>query len=246
MEDVCVLQLDARPPGGPECRLAFFGVFDGHGGVACATAASQQLHSRVLEAGLLGKGLLAGGKTDAKACKAAVAEGFKTTDAALLKECAAKGWQDGACAVAVWVLQELVLVANVGDAKCILARLPEQPASSAADAQAPKPKAIVLTKEHTALIERQRIEKAGGTVVNGRLAGRIQISRSFGDAAFKRLGCSAAPDVTAFPLTRRDRFMLLGCDGFWGPPPLPPPPPNPSQDTAAAAATALTRPTGQG
>ncbi|PNW78595.1 hypothetical protein CHLRE_09g390600v5 [Chlamydomonas reinhardtii] len=143
-------------------------------------------------------------------------QGFKTTDAALLKECAAKGWQDGACAVAVWVLQELVLVANVGDAKCILARLPEQPASSAADAQAPKPKAIVLTKEHTALIERQRIEKAGGTVVNGRLAGRIQISRSFGDAAFKRLGCSAAPDVTAFPLTRRDRFMLLGCDGFWG------------------------------
>ncbi|KAG2454060.1 hypothetical protein HYH02_001101 [Chlamydomonas schloesseri] len=124
---------------------------------------------------------------------------------------------DGACAVAVWVLQELVLVANVGDAKCILARAPEQPASGAsAAASQPKPKAIVLTKEHTALIERQRIEKAGGTVVNGRLAGRIQISRSFGDAAFKKLGCSAVPDVTAFPLTARDRFMLLGCDGFWG------------------------------
>ncbi|KAG2432497.1 hypothetical protein HXX76_008842 [Chlamydomonas incerta] len=127
--------------------------------------------------------------------------------------------QDGACAVAVWVLQELVLVANVGDAKCILARAPDRPTPPAAGAQPAtqsKPKAIVLTKEHTALIERQRIEKAGGTVVNGRLAGRIQISRSFGDAAFKKLGCSAAPDVTAFPLTARDRFMLLGCDGFWG------------------------------
>jgi integrin-linked kinase-associated serine/threonine phosphatase 2C len=43
-----------------------------------------------------------------------------------------------------------------------------------------------------------------------------QISRSFGDAAFKKLGCIATPDVTAFPLTPRDAFMLLGCDGFWG------------------------------
>ncbi|GLC68531.1 hypothetical protein PLESTF_000702200 [Pleodorina starrii] len=129
--------------------------------------------------------------------------------------------QDGACAVTVWVLQELVLVANVGDAKCVLARLPEKSAGGAA-AAAPaaagesKPKAIVLTKEHTALLERQRIEKAGGTVVNGRLAGRIQIARSFGDAAFKKLGCSSTPDVMAFPLTPRDAFLLLGCDGFWG------------------------------
>ncbi|KXZ56350.1 hypothetical protein GPECTOR_1g31 [Gonium pectorale] len=121
---------------------------------------------------------------------------------------------DGACAVAVWVLQDLVLVANVGDAKCVLARAPED--AKAGPKPAPTLKAIVLTKEHTALLERQRIEKAGGTVVNGRLAGRIQIARSFGDAAFKKLGCSSSPDVMAFPLTRRDSFMLLGCDGFWG------------------------------
>lgn len=49
------------------------------------------------------------------------------------------------------------------------------------------PKAIVLTKEHTALVERQRIEKAGGAVVDGRLAGRMQVSRSFGDPALKKV-----------------------------------------------------------
>ncbi|GFR45250.1 hypothetical protein Agub_g6356 [Astrephomene gubernaculifera] len=239
MEDVCVLQLDARREPSAACRLAHFGIFDGHGGLSCASFAAQHLHARVLEAGLLRKGLQ-GGKADAKACKASIAEGFKTTDEALLKECASKNWQDGACAVAVWVLQDLVCVANVGDAKCVLARMPDKPsssnpvASSAAQPQPPqtspaaaaagasvpapasKPKAIVLTKEHTALLERQRIEKAGGSVVNGRLAGRIQIARSFGDAAFKKLGCSSTPDVTAFPLTRRDSFLLLGCDGFWG------------------------------
>ncbi|GIL48529.1 hypothetical protein Vafri_5028 [Volvox africanus] len=32
----------------------------------------------------------------------------------------------------------------------------------------------------------------------------------------KQLGCSSMPDVTAFPLTARDAFLLLGCDGFWG------------------------------
>lgn len=32
--------------------------------------------------------------------------------------------QDGACAVTAFVLDELVLVANVGDAKCVLARRP--------------------------------------------------------------------------------------------------------------------------
>ncbi len=45
----------------------------------------------------------------------------------------------------------------------------------------------MLTKEHTALVERQRIEKAGGTVVDGRLAGRMQVSRSFGDPALKKV-----------------------------------------------------------
>ncbi len=30
-----------------------------------------------------------------------------------------------------------------------------------------------------------------------------------------QVGCSATPDVTAFELTPRDQFLLLGCDGFW-------------------------------
>ncbi|EFJ51267.1 hypothetical protein VOLCADRAFT_42867, partial [Volvox carteri f. nagariensis] len=210
MEDVCVLQLDARPEEHqPNCSLAYFGIFDGHGGVSCASFAAQHLHSRVLDSGLIRK-------PDAKACKAAIVEGYKKTDEALLKECTAMNWQDGACAVTVWVLQGLVLVANVGDAKVAGSSTNTSTTAGTGTAVDPKPRAILLTKEHTALLERQRIEKAGGSVVNGRLAGRIQVARSFGDAAFKKMGCSGTPDVTAFQLTSRDLFLLLGCDGFWG------------------------------
>ncbi len=28
-------------------------------------------------------------------------------------------------------------------------------------------------------------------------------------------GCICTPDVTAFAVTGRDRFLLLACDGFW-------------------------------
>lgn len=60
MEDVHVIQLDASPdvetcgssataPG----RLAFFGIWDGHGGVECATFASQHLNPNAIKAGIL-------------------------------------------------------------------------------------------------------------------------------------------------------------------------------------------------
>lgn len=36
-------------------RLAHFAIFDGHGGVTCASMAAQHLHLRVLESGLIRK-----------------------------------------------------------------------------------------------------------------------------------------------------------------------------------------------
>lgn len=44
----------------------------------------------------------------------------------------------------------------------------------------------------------------------------MQVSRAFGDAQFKPFGSSASPDVTAFNICERDRFMVCACDGFWG------------------------------
>eukprot|EP00976_Prorocentrum_cordatum_P060046 1175738-Prorocentrum_minimum.AAC.7 len=60
--------------------------------------------------------------------------------------------------------------------------------------------------------------QTGGVVTEGRLQGRVEVSRSFGDRAFKRVGMSAAPDLRTFERKQSDRFVLLGCA------PLPPGP----------------------
>jgi len=80
-------------------------------------------------------------------------------------------------------------------------------------------KAIVLTREHKAIFpqERSRIQKAGGSIgSNGRLQGRIEVSRALGDRQFKKVGLIATPDVHSFELTKKDHFIILGCDGLWG------------------------------
>lgn len=41
------------------------------------------------------------------------------------------------------------------------------------------------------------------------------MSRSIGDLQFKKCGMSAVPDIKVFNLSKQDRFLLCGCDGFW-------------------------------
>ncbi|KAI8475948.1 MAG: phosphatase 2C-like domain-containing protein [Monoraphidium minutum] len=238
-EDVWVAEGDARGSGrrdgtggggGGEAplRVSFFAVFDGHGGRGCAAYAAENLHAAALRVGLVAPEAAAGAAPlDVKRVRQAVSEAFKSTDAELCKLCEAKGWQDGAAAVVAWLLGDLVVVANAGDAKAVLAREPADKDKAAGQAG---PRALTLTKEHLAIhtAERQRIAAAGGFVSkDGRLNGRIQVSRSFGDAQFKRRGATAAPDMQArpcrgraragvFTLTPRDLFLLLACDGFWG------------------------------
>ncbi|KAL4419448.1 hypothetical protein ABPG77_003561 [Micractinium sp. CCAP 211/92] len=296
-------------------RLSFFAIADGHGGANVARYVAEHLHTAAMEAGLAEEArrlseaaaaaaAAAGDKGSAQAaacpqpslkqCRAAIAEGFKELDRKVLERCAADGWPDGCTAVAVWVLGDTVLVAHVGDARCVLARRPaaptggingETPAAPApggsngaaaagagsgegapaaaaeagqeagqlgaegqtlaaaqqiqqgqaqqaqqqAQQQVQQParqqqqletlKAVTLTREHKPVFpgERQRIEKAGSFVsADGRLAGRIEVSRAFGDRQFKRSGMSVLPDIQAFQLGPREAFLLLACDGFWG------------------------------
>ncbi|KAL4440518.1 hypothetical protein ABPG75_003519 [Micractinium tetrahymenae] len=305
-------------------RLSFFAIADGHGGANVARFAAENLHAAVMKAGLaaeaqrLAEAAAAaaaaaaagdgGGEAGSRAqppacpqpslkqCKAAITEGFRELDKKVLERCAADGWPDGCTAAAVWVLGDTVLVANIGDARCVLARRPAAPSAGSAEGgagtaaaaggsegatgaavaaggsaggevaaagaaeggqgaqqpQAAEPtgvagqqpqqgqqvpqqvqqaqqaqqqqqleplKAVTLTREHKPVFpgERQRIEKAGSFVsADGRLAGRIEVSRAFGDRQFKRSGMSAAPDIQAFQLGPREAFLLLACDGFWG------------------------------
>ncbi|PVH64267.1 hypothetical protein PAHAL_2G226000 [Panicum hallii] len=127
---------------------------------------------------------------DVKAAKKAIIEGFRRTDESLLQESTKGNWQDGATAVCVWILGQMVVVANAGDAKAVLARSTSTNGEGVVDDTKSQLKAIVLTREHKAIFpqERSRIQKAGGSVgSNGRLQGRIEVSRAFGDRQFKKV-----------------------------------------------------------
>ncbi|KAI5441558.1 hypothetical protein KIW84_010869 [Lathyrus oleraceus] len=156
---------------------------------------------------------------DVKTAKRSILDGFRKTDESLLQASAEGGWQDGATAVCVWVLGQKVFVANVGDAKAVLARSVVSVGSQDNSDKVNALKAIVLTREHKPIFpqERSRIQKAGGAVSsNGRLQGRLEVSRAFGDRQFKKVGLVATPDIHSFDLTDRDHFIILGCDGLWG------------------------------
>ncbi|KAK9812811.1 hypothetical protein WJX72_004205 [[Myrmecia] bisecta] len=213
MEDVQVQVADARRDKHDSRRVSFFAVLDGHGGRNVAHFASEHLHESVLEAGLLTNKDGGAAIDAAKRMKQAVLAGFEATDKKVVQRCAAERWMDGATCVAVWVVEETVVVANIGDSKCVLARTSDQANSQG------QVKAITLTRDHKAFhpAERTRIEQAGGVVAaDGRLEGRVEVSRSFGDRQFKQKGMVATPHIQIFNITDRDQFLLCGCDGFWG------------------------------
>ncbi|XP_074590361.1 LOW QUALITY PROTEIN: putative protein phosphatase 2C 67 [Curcuma longa] len=243
MEDAWVVLLDASLETPGKLRCAHFSIYDGHGGRMAAEYAQKHLHPNVLAAGLprelpfgwMGFFFSSSHNADLntketwrfliyimdiKVAKKAIIEGFRKTDESLFQESAKGNWQDGATAVCVWILGETVLIANIGDAKAVLARsVGEESSQALSDKTRSQLKAIVVTREHKAIYpqERARIQKAGGSVSsNGRLQGRLEVSRAFGDRQFKKVGVIAIPDVHSFELTEREHFMILGCDGLWG------------------------------
>ncbi|CAI8594940.1 unnamed protein product [Vicia faba] len=213
MEDEWVVLLDAARDYPGNLRCAHFAIYDGHGGRLAAEYAQKHLHGNVLAAGLPRELL------DVKTAKRSILDGFRKTDESILQASAEGGWQDGATAVCVWVLGQKAFVANVGDAKAVLARSVVTVGSEDNSDEVHTLKAIVLTREHKPIFpqERSRIQKAGGIVSsNGRLQGRLEVSRAFGDRQFKKVGLVATPDIHSFDLTDRDHFIILGCDGLWG------------------------------
>jgi protein phosphatase 1G len=118
----------------------------------------------------------------------------------------------GCTAVVVLIKDNVLYVANLGDSRCILSR---------------DNKAFPLSSDHKPddQTEKQRIERAGGQVVCGRIKKynkKISISRAFGDYLYK--GNSSLPQkeqmIIAWPdvvveqlKPNKDEFMVLVSDG---------------------------------
>ena len=101
-------------------------------------------------------------------------------------------------------------IANAGDSRCVLGR---------------GGKAVPLSYDHKPENEEEteRIYKAGSTIVEGRVDGNLNLSRSLGDLKYKvkkhlkpeEQPITANPDLKLVDIQADDDFIIMGCDGIW-------------------------------
>jgi len=124
----------------------------------------------------------------------------------------------GCTAVVCAVTGDTIVVANAGDSRAVLCRGGQ---------------AIEMSMDHKPNLpgETRRIQKAGGVVIEQRVAGNthyrvngnLNLSRSIGDLAYKQNGSlhpkdqmiCCTPDIQTFRRQPGDEFMIIACDGVW-------------------------------
>ncbi|XP_063762579.1 integrin-linked kinase-associated serine/threonine phosphatase 2C isoform X2 [Eleginops maclovinus] len=188
-------------------QVSYFAVFDGHGGARASRFAAENLHHN------LAKNFPSGETENVdKLIKKCLLDTFRQTDEEFLRKASSQkpAWKDGSTATCVLLVDDTVYVANLGDSRAVLCRM-----ESAEDQR--KCVTLSLSKEHNPTIyeERMRIQRAGGTVRDGRVLGVLEVSRSLGDGQYKRCGVISSPELRRLQLTANDRFILLACDGLF-------------------------------
>lgn len=209
----------------PKC--SFFGVYDGHGGAACADFLRDHLHQFIIKAPAFPWNP-----------KEALRTGFLEAERTFVGTVATRSQdsvseRSGSCALVMLVVNDSCYVANVGDSRAIMS------------GEGGK-RLFLLSKDHKpgSEDESKRISEAGGSIYQSQtwqyratpeglrketnlgpvrlLPGRLSVSRSFGDAEAKieRFGGNpsvliATPDIRSFKISPDHDFVLLGSDGVF-------------------------------
>ncbi|VDD83668.1 unnamed protein product [Mesocestoides corti] len=208
-----VSKVAAGAYSGEAQRISLFGVFDGHGGARAAHFAKQRIMEQL--SAKFPSGDLAQIEKDIKRILLDV---YKKTDEEFLREASRQRphWKDGSTATTVLLVNNTLYIANIGDSAVVIARYRGKQEDKLASTSLT---GIQLTRDHTPLDpgERERLARTSGIrIIDGRVNGQLEVSRSFGDYQFKRHGVTCIPDVKKYELVRgRDRFILIACDGLW-------------------------------
>lgn len=207
MEDehlICPSLREQCPALSTERDYAVFAIFDGHGGKQVAGFVKTFLAVE------LGNALAAEepreGPLSDKRLKKATEAAFQRIDSRIASELT--GCYDGCTAVVVLVNEETVVCANLGDSMAYLCRKEDEEL---------KPIGLQMRQHKCWMMkEKERILRSGGAVENGRINGVLEVSRAFGDITLKKFGVLCTPEYMKFKVElSKDRFVLLGCDGFW-------------------------------
>jgi serine/threonine protein phosphatase PrpC len=190
---------------------SLFAVFDGHGGKEVAVFCEKYFGSELKKNSHF--------KADGDMTKA-LTETFLIMDEMLesldgqkeLAEIKGDGTASfaGCTANVILIHKNMIYCANAGDSRTIMWT---------------KNEVAHLSTDHKPEdeIEENRITKAGGYISMGRVNGNLNLSRALGDLEYKKdksitpaeQVISGVPDVLSWPLTKDDKFLVMGCDGVW-------------------------------
>ena len=201
MEDAHTVALSLpRIPGGRlEWEGALTAVFDGHNGSRIAHVSASSVVGWVTS--------LSNQAYANQDWQAALRQAFMNGDAELFRSI--PGEQSGCTANVLLLIGTTLLCANAGDSRAVMCR---------------GGVVVPLSEDHKPMnpIEKARVEKAGGFVLNGRVNGILSLSRALGDYSLKQAeiapelqAVTALPDVLAIQLVIEDEFVIQACDGIW-------------------------------
>ncbi|KNC52858.1 protein phosphatase 2C isoform gamma [Thecamonas trahens ATCC 50062] len=188
-------------------RIAFCGVYDGHGGKRASEYVSKHLHNVIATSQHFAH----------RRIREAIEEGFAKVEEGWMSKAYEGNMEDGTTAVVALLVNNLLWVANVGDSECVLVRN-----------GAPTCLSIVHNAK-TNHAEEVRVVQAGGRIRRSRLVHpiwavlNIGVTRSIGASSLKAgpntdgkpSGLIAEPDINCVELTHEDEFLILACDGLW-------------------------------
>ncbi|XP_056639774.1 protein phosphatase 1A [Diorhabda carinulata] len=181
---------------------SYFAVFDGHAGANVSAHCAEHLLETIMAT-----------EEFQDDVKKAIHKGFLELDNKMrsLPEMTSGEDKSGTTAVCAFVSPRSIYVANCGDSRAVLCR-DKTP--------------VFTTQDHKPGLptERDRIVKAGGSVMIQRVNGSLAVSRALGDFEYKNVQgmgpCEqlVSPEPEIFVRERddmADEFLVLACDGIW-------------------------------
>lgn len=161
------------------------------------------------------------GALPAEAWELAIVRAFEDMDREVRLHPSIDPMASGSAAVVAIKQGEDVIVANLGDCRCVMGTERRDDGSTVA---------WELTVDHKCSVasEKQRLKEAGARVFaledepeverawlpNEQTPG-LALTRAFGDVVLKSHGLSAVPETRVRRMTPADKFLVLACDGVW-------------------------------
>ncbi|CAM6094503.1 unnamed protein product [Calypogeia fissa] len=186
--------------------FTYAAVFDGHVGIDAVNFLRDELYKECVDALQEGKLLES---DDQNAVQEALVNAFHQTDTRLLSwlESDSEEKEAGATATILFMRDNSVTVAHVGDSRAVLSQ---------------GGKAVDLSGDHrpfgnskTSVAEIKRIKTEGGWVSNGRLFSTLSVSRAFGDVGYKTKKTEMLEDGIAQRLWTKSFIQRFNLDGIW-------------------------------